>query len=242
MDADRDRRAASLGAEMCNVPPVAVQFNPAWAALTGRQADIAHRKGDAVRAIGSETPMAALRDPQDPSAWDCLRSLLRHGEAASVLAHRLAAPGNWEVLHERVVMQLAAKPTTAEPNLDASIFTGMGLTDREWIDRIGTPGPMPWPARIALRRRGRGRVTAIAGDRLKLEGWTEVAACGIDLTSRGRSKLARLAAIQAASVRIRGDEPFVYAPADDVRLLHELQESGFRVCATGRFAHVRPRS
>lgn len=225
---------------MCNAPPVTVQFNPVWAALTGRQADIAHRKGDAVRVIGSDVPMAALRDPQDPSAWDTLRSLLRDGEAASVMAHQLVVPRNWEVLHERVVMQLVAKPATAEPNLDASVFTGMGLTDWETIDRIGTPGPMPWSARIALRRRG--RVIAIAGDRLKLEGWTEIAVGGTDLTSRGRSKLVRLAVVQAAAVRVRGDEPFVYAPADDVRLLHELQQFGFRVCATGRFAHVRPRS
>jgi hypothetical protein len=241
MDADRDdRHAASLGEEMCNAPPVTVQFNPVWAALTGRQANIAHRKGDAARVIGSDAPMAALRDPQDPSAWDTLRSLLRHGEAASVMAHQLAVPRSWEVLHEQVVMQLVAKPTTAEPNLEASVFTGMELTDWEAIDRIGTPGPTPWSARIALRRRG--RVIAIAGDRLKLEGWTEVAVSGTDLTSRGRSKLVRLAAIQAAAVRIRGDEPFVYVPADDVRLLHELQEYGFRVCATGRFAHVRPRN
>ncbi|MGW7255333.1 GNAT family N-acetyltransferase [Streptomyces sp. NPDC054834] len=87
--------------------------------------------------------------------------------------------------------------------------------------------------------RHRGRLIAMAGERLRLPGWTETSAVCTELAHRGRGPTTRLVRAVAAGIRERGDVPFLHAAADSARAIRLYESIGFTLRRRSPIVQVR---
>ncbi len=78
---------------------------------------------------------------------------------------------------------------------------------------------------LGIRRDG--ELVAMAGERLRPPGWTEVSAVCTDPAWRGHGFASRLTRAVAAGIIARGDTPFLHAIADQRHGDRPLQGLGF---------------
>jgi predicted GNAT family acetyltransferase len=87
--------------------------------------------------------------------------------------------------------------------------------------------------------RHRGRLIALAGERLRPPGWTEISAVCTDPAHRGRGLATRLVRAVAAGIKERGERPFLHARADNATAIRLYQSIGFTLRRRTVFSLVR---
>ncbi|MEU9135075.1 GNAT family N-acetyltransferase [Streptomyces sp. NPDC048404] len=215
--------------------------NAAWAALTGPHAHLAERVGRAVRYPTDVSPFAALADPADPRAWDDLAALVGPGAVTPVTAVQ-TVPDGWTIEHSGDGVQLTATALHSEPAPEA---VRLGPADvPEILDLIALTRPGPFLPRTVelgtyLGIREGGRLIALAGERLRPPGWTEISAVCTHPGHRGRGLATRLVRAVAAGIRERGDVPFLHAAAANTNAIRLYESIGFTLRRRTRFVLVR---
>ncbi|MGW8687061.1 GNAT family N-acetyltransferase [Streptomyces sp. NPDC055817] len=215
--------------------------NAAWAALMGPHAHLAERVGRAARYPTDVSPFTALEDPADPRAWDDLAALVGPGTATPVAAVQ-TVPGGWETEHSGEGVQLVDTALHAEPAPEA---VRLGPTDvPEILSLIALTQLGPFLPRTVelgtyLGIRDRGRLVALAGERLRPPGWTEISAVCTHPDHRGRGLATRLVRAGAAGIRERGDTPFLHAAASNTHAIRLYESIGFTLRRCTRFMLVR---
>ncbi|MGW1782542.1 GNAT family N-acetyltransferase [Streptomyces sp. NPDC002143] len=204
--------------------------NAVWAALDGPHALLADRVGRAARYPADVYDFAALADPGDPAAWADLLTLVGPGTAVRVKPVQ-QAPDGWEVIGGGEGVQLVAtEEFRTEPAPEA---VTLGPDDvPEILDLVARTRPGPFLRRtIALGTylgiRHQGRLIAMAGERLRLPGWTEISAVCTDPGHRGKGLATRLIRAVGDGVRERGDTPFLHAAADNAPAIRLYESLGF---------------
>lgn len=204
--------------------------NAVWAALTGPHAHLAERVGLAARYPADVYAFAALADPADPAAWADLRTLA--GPGATVRIKPVSrVPDGWTAVGRGEGVQLVA--TEALRTAPAPEAEPLGPADvPEILDLVARTRPGPFLKRTVelgayLGIRHRGRLIAVAGERLRLPGWTEISAVCTDPGHRGRGLATRLVRAVADGVRERGDTPFLHAAADNAPAIRLYESLGF---------------
>lgn len=214
-----------------SIAPVTNLDNPVWAALTGAHARFAVRAGRAARYLGDVAPFHALADPADPRAWDDLATLVEPGAAVTIAgAGRVAHPG-WAVERTIPGVQLVdvALAAAHEP---AAVRLGPADVP-EILDLIARTQPGPFlPRTVELGaylglRSPTGALIAMAGERLRPAGWTEISAVCTDPAHRGRGLATRLIRAVAAGIRERGETPFLHTAAANVTAIRLYESIGF---------------
>ncbi|MFJ4844440.1 MULTISPECIES: GNAT family N-acetyltransferase [unclassified Streptomyces] len=230
--ADRAQRPAA---------PPHVLDNPAWAALTGPHARFAERVGLAARYPADVSPFTALSDPADPRAWEDLALLAGAGAAVAVSGAR-TIPDGWELVESGEGVQLVDTSLRAEPAPEAE---PLGPADvPEILDLVGLTKPGPFLPRTVelgayLGIREHGRLVAMAGERLRTPGWTEISAVCTHPSRRGRGLATRLVRAVAAGIRDRGDTPFLHAAAVNSGAIGLYESIGFTLRRRTTFLIVR---
>lgn len=216
--------------------------NPLWTALTGPQALLAERRGGAARLPVDVSPFAAVADPADPAAWRDLGRVVAPGEVAVVVDAPDEAPAGWEAVAAIPGVQLDGSGLAAAPDPEAVL---LGADDvPEMLDLAARTRPGPFLARTRTLgvyrgiRRG-GALVAMAGERMRPPGWTEISAVCTDPAYRGQGLAARLVRAVAADVRERGDVPFLHAAADNHAAVRLYGRLGFTLRRTILFAAFR---
>ncbi|MPY32617.1 GNAT family N-acetyltransferase [Streptomyces adustus] len=215
--------------------------NAAWAALTGPHAHLAERVGRAARYPTDVSPFTALEDPADPRAWDDLAALVGPGTVTAVTAAP-SVPAGWEIEESGAGVQLVDTALFAEPAPEA---VRLGPADvPEILDLITLTQPGPFLPRTVelgtyLGIRDRGRLIALAGERLRPPGWTEISAVCTHPDHRGRGLATRLVRAVAAGIRERGDTPFLHAAASNTRAIRLYESIGFTLRRRTQFTLVR---
>ncbi|MFE1318199.1 GNAT family N-acetyltransferase [Kitasatospora phosalacinea] len=221
---------------------VALLDNPAWAALTGPHAHLAERVGRAARYPVDVSPFTALADPADPRAWQDLAALAGPPGSTTPVTATETAPAGWEVLQSGRGSQLVATDLHTEPEPEA---VELGPSDvPEILDLIARTEPGPFlPRTVVLGRylglRRDGRLIAMAGERLRLPGWTEISAVCTDPDHRGRGHATRLVRAVAHGIEQRGDTPFLHTAADNARAIRLYESLGFTLRRHTAFLLVR---
>jgi predicted GNAT family acetyltransferase len=90
---------------------------------------------------------------------------------------------------------------------------------------------------IGFRREG--RLVAMAGERLKPAGWTEISAVSTDDAYRGQGLATRLVLDLAFHIRQRGDRALMHAAASNVGAIGIYERLGFALRTRTTFAGVR---
>jgi ribosomal protein S18 acetylase RimI-like enzyme len=139
-------------------------------------------------------------------------------------------PPDWEVLGLGEGVQLVADSLDARPD-DEAVTLGPGDVPAilRLVERT-KPGPF-LPRTIELGRylgiRRGGELVAMAGERLRPPGWTEISAVCTDPAWRGHGFASRLTGAVAAGIVARGDAPFLHAIATNVTAIRLYKELGF---------------
>lgn len=216
--------------------------NPAWAALAGPHRHLAEVVGSAARYPEDVSPFVALADAADPAAWADLAALMGPG-ATVALAGVPAVPDGWRNEWSGAGVQLVATDALrAEADPEAHPLGQADVPEMLALVERTKPGPFK-PRTIELGayygiRRG-GQLVAMAGERLRLDGWTEISAVCTDDAFRGQGLASRLVRHTAAGIRDRGDTPFLHAAAANVNAVRLYESIGFALRRTTHFQVVR---
>ena len=202
-----------------------------WSALTGKQSRFALGNERALRFPAAVAPFAAMADT-DPASFDALRGLIEaQGPAALVTPHEVPVPGGFSVTrHERMlqmVWQGQAVPA------DAREHARLGAGDvPEILALIAVAQPGPFGQRtIELGNyfgvRKQGRLAAMSGERMSLDGYTEISAVCVDPAFRGQGSAGGLMKLLIASICARGETPFLHVLASNHGAIALYRNLGF---------------
>jgi ribosomal protein S18 acetylase RimI-like enzyme len=206
--------------------------NPVRASLTGVHARLALSKGRVARYPADVSPFAAL--PAEPSQddWADAASLVRPGESVAFPVGRPSPPAGWEVTWLGEGVQLVAAGLAAETDPEAVVLGPADVPDMLSLTERTKPGPF-LPRTIELGRylgiRRDGQLIAMAGERLRPPGWTEISAVCTDPAWRGHGLASRLTRAVAAGITARGETPFLHAVTTNVSAIRLYKELGFAV-------------
>lgn len=207
--------------------------NVVWQSLTGPQEPLAQVHGRARRFQPEVAPFAAL--PDDPTAddWHDLAEL-GGGEPVVLFRADPTVPNGWEVRRTWLTYQMTAgDPPNAVAGVD--LVEPLGASDApEMVDLTELTNPGPFLERTVelgtyLGVRSRGRLVAMAGERFRPPGASEISAVCTHPDHRGRGLARALVAVLVEQIRARGETAFLHVvrtnPAKRV-----YDGLGFRVC------------
>ena len=210
-----------------------------WAALTGPQACFAEASGDAARFATDISPFCAVADPDDPAGWADLAKLT---DEALLTGPAITPPPGWQTVRTMTGMQMAGHGMTGVEDPEAVLLTGTDVP--EILDLVERSQPGPFAERTHelgryLGIRHEGRLVAMAGERLRAPGWTEVSAVCTDPDFRGRGLGARLTLAVAAGILSRGDLPFLHVQETNTAAIRLYERLGFEADHEVVFAWFR---
>jgi ribosomal protein S18 acetylase RimI-like enzyme len=230
--AGRDDRWRSDGpaGQGRTVPADAVLDNPVWAALSGPQSAFAVAGDRAARFQPDISPFAGFADPADPAGWRELASLAGPGVDLGMSADGLAVPPEWDLLRVMPAVQLVGTAVDAAPDPDAVELGDADVPEMLGLVERTQPGPFR-KRTLALGRylgvRYDGALVAMAGERMRVPGFTEISAVCTDPAYRGRGLAARLIRAVAAGIAERGELPFLAAVTENHGALRVYRRIGF---------------
>ncbi|MEU8775677.1 GNAT family N-acetyltransferase [Streptomyces sp. NPDC048606] len=207
----------------------AVLDNPVWAALSGPHRAFAQSVGRAARYLPDANPFAAVADPRDPRAWADLAELTGPGREVWLTGLPTPPPG-WRTLRTIPGVQLDGRAVRAEADPEAVRLGAADVPEMLELVALTAPGPfLPRTVELGtyLGIRHEGRLVAMAGERMRPTGWTEISAVCTHPDHRGRGLAQRLVRAVAAGVRERGDLPFLHAAADNTNAVRLYGAMGF---------------
>ena len=187
--------------------------SPVLASLTGAHAHLALSRGNVRRYPADVSPFCALPDHPSPADWADLAALVSPGEHISVPGLRSAPPAGWELVWSGDGEQLLAGRLDARPDPEA---VPLGPADvPAMLDLTGRTEPGPFRPRTIelgsyLGVKREGQLVAMAGERMRVPGWTEVSAVCTDPAFRGQGLAARLTLAVAAGIEARGERAFLH--------------------------------
>lgn len=204
--------------------------NPVLESLAGPHGRFALTQGRAARYLADVSPFCAV--PSQPSAadWADAARLVAPGEIVLLPGLTAAPPPDWEVLGNGEGVQLVADALAAWPDEEAVTLGPADVPDMLRLAERTKPGPF-LPRTIELGTYlgiwRHGELVAMAGERMRPPGWTEISAVCTDPAWRGHGFASRLTRAIAVGVAARGDTPFLHAVATNVNAIRLYKELGF---------------
>lgn len=205
---------------------------PAWAALTGPQAELAVADGPA-RRFDPDYGLFLAAEDDSLAALEALGRLVRaHGEAGLFeQAPPRGVPGARQTAEAPCWQMVAAKPLE-EPATDVRIevLTEADAPEMLALATLTKPGPFFGRTHQLGRFVGvrvDGRLAAMAGERMRLPGFTEVSAVCTDPAFRGRGYAAALTLEVGRRIQARGEAPFLHCYAGNTGAIRLYESLGF---------------
>lgn len=202
-------------------------------ALRGAHAPYAVASGSAIRYHLDVAPFGALGPDPGPGGWADLAGLPGARGGIALLAPP-DLPGGWTAVATYRALQMVGSVETSPPVDDGAELVAL-RTDQDRADagdlaRRTEPGPFgPRTTQLGafVGVRDGGRLVAMAGERMRPPGWTEVSAVCTDPAARGRGLAARLVTAVADGIRARGERPFLHVLRTNTGAIRVYERVGF---------------
>jgi ribosomal protein S18 acetylase RimI-like enzyme len=212
--------------------------NPAYTALLGPHARLALRAGNVLRYPADVAPFAGLPGAPGSDDWADLAELTGPGGVAATAGVPADPPDGWRVLTIIDGVQLTGELVAGTQDGEAMSLGADDVPDM--LDLVARTKPGPFVQRTIefggyLGIRHGGALIAMAGERLRPPGWTEISAVCTDPKFRGQGLAGRLTLAVAAAIRARGDTPFLHVMASNVTAIRLYESLGFRLRRTAPF-------
>jgi predicted GNAT family acetyltransferase len=206
--------------------------HPVWSALTGRQAHLALVQGRARRYAPAYGVFAAVADRSAASLAGLGALVAAHGDVALMEADPPTDAPGVAVASQDLGVQMTAERLTAGP---APGFEIVPLTDADAPEMLALATltrPGPFFARTHelgdfFGVKTEGRLVAMAGERMKPDGFTEVSGVCTLPDHRGRGYAGALMRRVAGRILDRGETPFLHAYASNRGAIALYETLGF---------------
>ena len=204
---------------------------PVWSTLSTRQRALALGDARALRfdprynvfgaaADGSPENLAALAHliPADGALW-------------VVEAEPFVPPPGVTVVKAAVCAQMVAeRPKPADPDFAYEDLTEADAPQMLALATLTEPGPFleathRLGAFVGIKQDG--RLVAMAGERMRPEGYTEVSGVCTHPDHRGRGHAGRLMQVVAGRIVARGETPFLHSYASNLGAIRLYESLGF---------------
>lgn len=202
-----------------------------WTALTTRQAHFAEGGEQARRMRAAIGPFAATADASPEAAAALAAQIPDGGDISLLEPNPPALPAGASLAMSRAGVQMLARELTA----DGRSFPIEPLGDADAAEmRALAELTKPGPFRAETHRLGRfvgirdgGRLVAMAGERLQIDGFIEVSAVCTHPDYRGRGYGAALMRTVGARICAEGAQPFLHSYADNTGAIALYRKLGF---------------
>ena len=208
---------------------------PVWESLTSEHYPLSEGGDLARRYLPSINLFASGRD-DGPEALSALAALLGSGERAYILqVAAIVVPPQLE-LEQRAegVQMVATRSFSAAPREDVVDLGDRDAEEMRALAALTQPGPFLAQTHRMGRFRGirvGGRLVAMAGERMRFKGFTEVSGVCTHPDFRGRGLARKLSHVVAADIQARGDTPFLHAWKTNRAAIRLYESLGFVVRA-----------
>jgi ribosomal protein S18 acetylase RimI-like enzyme len=219
--------------------------NPIWFALTSQHESLALSHGSARRYPKAVSPFAALLNPT-PDAFSDMRALVRPDERVALFTSApLDVPKSFHVDHSRWIEQMTGEKLPAAQAIQSIQLAPADVPEMLALTGMTEPGPF-LPRTIELGRyfgirSDDGRLAAMAGERLRLAGFTEISAVCTHPDFRGRGYAKALVSMLASKIMGEGKMPFLHVnPDNSAKVVYE--KIGFQVRTRIRLTIISPQA
>ena len=221
--------------------------NVIWQALTTRQECFAQGCGAARTFIADVGPLSAFEDGE-AAGYRSLASLLGGKEIGAVFLNAPYEPREgWEYLAGAPLVQMVhenggnaiARSTQRIDLVELGSSDSPEMIALTKLTHPGPFGPRTHELGTYLGIRDEGKLVAMAGERLKVAGYTEVSAVCTHPDFLGQGYAAALMSEIMRCIRKRGETPFLHVRQDNARAIALYERLGFRTRWSGHFAVLR---
>lgn len=221
--------------------------NVIWKALTTRQAHFAETGDHARRFVREVSPLSAFEEPSSQGYVSLSELVAFGGTTAIFLDDPYEARPGWEWVAGAPLLQMVCENGSRSPERSSADAEIVELTLRdspEMLELTALTKPGPFGTRTHelgdyIGIRSGGKLVAMAGERLKVPGHTEVSAVSThpDYVGKGYARI--LMSEIMRRIRNRGEKPFLHVRSDNTRAIGIYEKLGFRIRKEAHFAVLR---
>ncbi|HKV78904.1 MAG TPA: GNAT family N-acetyltransferase [Candidatus Sulfotelmatobacter sp.] len=219
--------------------------NAIWKALTTRQAHFAESFDSARRFVQEVTSLCAFDQPNHEGYASLARLAGSGGTAAVFLDQPYEPRVGWDYVVGAPLLQMVCENGLATPNSSAPEMVELGMSDSpEMLELTALTKPGPFGPRTHelgdyIGIRNGGNLVAMAGERLKVPGFTEISAVCTHPNHLGKGYAAALMTEIMRRIRARGEKAFLHVRGDNSRAIAIYERLGFHTRWQGHFAVLR---
>jgi ribosomal protein S18 acetylase RimI-like enzyme len=222
--------------------------NVIWKALTTRQSEFAESCRQASRFLPEVTILGGFREPTS-DGYESLAGLLGTGETIGLfLDEPFQARKGWSFVAGAPLLEMVSSDGVDSQAASGPEIVELTAADSPEMVELATltkPGPFgnrthELGTYIGIRRDG--ELVAMAGERLKIPGYTEVSAVCThpQHVSRGYARALMIELMQR--IADRGETSFLHVREDNVRAIELYRRLGFSVRVRCHYAVLRKAS
>ena len=220
--------------------------NVIWQALTTRQTEFAEARYTARRFTREVTSLSAFEAPNDEGYAALAELVGAEGTAAVFLDQDYEARPGWERIGGAPLVQMvcangchSAAPNSSEKIAELGASDSLEMVALTELTKPGPFGTRTHELGYYVGIRHEGKLVAMAGERLKVPGYTEVSAVCTHPDYLGRGYAGELMSEVMRQIRARKETPFLHVRADNTRAIALYERLGFRIRHRGYFAVLR---
>jgi predicted GNAT family acetyltransferase len=211
--------------------------NIVWKALTTRQAGFAESFDQARRFVPEVSSIAAFLEPSE-RGYRSLAELVTAGQSVNLALEQPYQPrSGWNLILGTPMPQMVymgdGRLSASPPASDDPMVELISADIPEMMELTGLTKPGPFSKRthelgtyLGIRRNG--KLIAMAGERLRVPGYTEVSAVCTHPEHAGRGYARLLTTEIMRGILARGETPFLHVREDNVRAIELYERMGFR--------------
>lgn len=221
--------------------------NVIWQALITRQSEFAESCGQARRFQRDVTSLTAFEEDNEQGYASLANLVGSQGTAALFLNVPYETRAGWDYIAGAPMLEMVHENGSSpqEKSKPAPGMVELGLQDSaEMLELATLTKPGPFGTRTHelgsyVGIRCDGKLAAMAGERLKVPGYTEVSAVCTHPDYVGKGYARALMTEIMHRIRERGETPMLHVRADNTRAVQLYERLGFRIRKEMHFAVLR---
>ncbi|MGO9820368.1 MAG: GNAT family N-acetyltransferase [Solirubrobacteraceae bacterium] len=217
--------------------------NPAYAALTSVHSRLAQRNGGALRYVPGTVRFLGLPSSPSPADWRDAAGLVEPDGRLAIIRARCEPPEGWRIIRKFDVVQMLEHDVTGSGHPGAVSLRPADVPEMLELVRLTNPGPFD-ERTVELGDyvgiRDAGALVAMAGERLRFTGWTEISAVCTAPGHRGHGLASQLVATLVAGIHRRHDRALLHVVTVNTDAIRLYERLGFRVRGRLTIALIAP--